>query len=546
MIKSRYSLALGVLALGMTAAAQDLNTEITVNHEVVPEEQAATRLRIMPQISLPKVDVGRLPAVAHYLPAQLSPFISPLGPASYLDQNVRYAYRGYAMLGYGPVYNLTGSVGYRCVESDRLTVDAYGQFNGISYTRNYRKLPAFMDGFDGKACFRRQSAALGANTRWTTGKGTLTGSVLYDYIGYNYPILQLQMPPVTDKHIIDANLANVNVGWSAAQSGFDYSVGVDYSTIYMGKNNANNNRIALNGATTWYTSSKSAVNLELGFSMDHSSLTHNKGILHVLPRYSFAVSKFRLRLGANVDVRAGNVAFGPQVLIAPDIDVVWQPSTFFNIWGKVNGKIDDNYRGKLLDEQPYLLADFDAGMSRIYNGDAGLTFGPLRGAAVQVFCGYTIAKDWYMPAIETGYMTPIDVKGFHWGAAFSYDWRRYVSTSIRLDMAQSPRGDYGKGYAPWRDHAKLNLVYNLIVRPIDKLDIGVGYHLRAGRQKTLGEGKDLNLCNISNLSASVSYRITPQWSAFVRGENLLNQNWYLGPAVPCQGIMGMVGASYKF
>ena len=59
-MKSRYSFALAALMLGLTAGAQDLDTEITVNHEVVPEEHAATRLRIMPQISLPKIDAGRL------------------------------------------------------------------------------------------------------------------------------------------------------------------------------------------------------------------------------------------------------------------------------------------------------------------------------------------------------------------------------------------------------------------------------------------------------------------------------------------------------
>lgn len=545
-MKSRYSFALAALMLGLTAGAQDLDTEITVNHEVVPEEHAATRLRIMPQISLPKIDAGRLQPASRYLPAQLSPYIFPLGPASWLDRQKRYPYRGYAMLGYGPVYNLTGSVGYKFVENEQLTVDAYGQFNGMSYTRGYRKLPPFMADYDGKACFRRQAAMVGANARWTSSAGTLTGSVMYDYLGYNYPILQLQVPAVTDKHVIDANLANVNLGWSAAKGAFDYAVGVDYSMIYLGKNNANNNRVALSSAANWRTSSKSAINLDLGFSLDNSALANNKGILHILPRYSFAVNQFKLRLGVDLDIKTGNVAYGPTVLVAPDVDVVWQPSTFFSIWGKVNGRMDDNYRGKLLEEQPYLLADFDAGMSRIYNGDAGLTIGPIRGAAIQVFAGYTIAKDWYFPAVTTGYMDPVDVKGFHWGAAFNYDWRRYLSTNLRLDIAQSPRGDYSKGYAPWRDHAKLNLVYNLTVRPIDKLDIGVGYHLRAGRQKTLGAGKDLNLCNISNLSASVSYKITPQWSAFVRGENLLNQNWYLGPAVPCQGIMGMVGATYKF
>ncbi|MDE6514221.1 MAG: hypothetical protein K2L05_08575, partial [Muribaculaceae bacterium] len=168
------------------------------------------------------------------------------------------------------------------------------------------------------------------------------------------------------------------------------------------------------------------------------------------------------------------------------------------------------------------------------------------GGSIQVFGGYTIAKDWYIPAIETGMLEAWDVNGFHGGVAVNYDWRHYLSTNLRMEIAESPRGNYSRGYALWGDHARFNLNYSITGRPIKNLDITLGYQLRVGRQKQLAAGKNMNLCNISNLTAAVNYRITDRWSAFVRGENLLNQNWYLGPAVPCQGIMGMVGASFLF
>ena len=51
---------------------------------------------------------------------------------------------------------------------------------------------------------------------------------------------------------------------------------------------------------------------------------------------------------------------------------------------------------------------------------------------------------------------------------------------------------------------------------------------------------------ISNLKAGALYRITPQWSAFLRGENLLNRKTLLIGGMPGQGITGLVGATYKF
>lgn len=542
----RNILSLVCSILSVSAVAQNLNTEITVNHEVVPEERAATRLRMLPQLTLPRVDAGRLPVASRFVPTQLSPFINPLDPTGYLDQTPVYPWRGYAMLGYGPLYNLNGSIGCRVVDRPELSADVYAQVNGMSYKRTYAGLPAFMNGYDEKVCFRRQAALGGADLSWRGAKGTLNASLLYQYHGYNFPILQLQQPPVTDKHNIDANRANVKVGWASTIQNVDYSIAADYSMVYFGKGYANNNRGRLSASGAWHSSTKSVWRIDLGFSLDHSAIAGNKGIIHILPRYCFNINTFKLGIGADIDIKTGNCTANSSLLVCPDLNLVWQPSAMFNVWGKVSGRIDDNYRGAILDEQPYLLADFDTGISRIYSGEVGITVGPIRAFSLQFFGGYDVAKDWYMPAIETGYMQQTNVKGFRWGAALNYDWRRYLSVGMRLDMAQSPRGNYETGYALWRDHAKLNFTANVVVRPIQKLEIGVGYHLRSGRQKTLGGDNNLNLRNISNLSASVNYNITNRWSAFVKGENLLNGNWYLGPAVPSQGIMGMIGVAYKF
>lgn len=540
MIINRYSSILALLlAPAFHGSAEDLNTEITVTHEVVPEEQAATRLRLQPVVTLPAINAGRLAAASRFVPSALTPFVSSLSAAPYLDSLTRYPWRGYASLSYGPVYNLAASAGYRFIETDNLTLDAYMQFDGTSYTSSY---PAIA--YDGRVCFRRNTALAGARTAWKSSAGTLDASLLYQYSGYNFPILDLPTL-LTDHNTIYANVVKANVGWGASAGSVTYRIAADYGMLYYGRNLANNNRVALTGAVDWQASSKSVWGLDVAYSLDHSELVGNKGIVHILPRYAFAVNAFKVRLGVDVDVKTGNCAYKPAMLVAPDLNIVWQPSAYFNIWGKLSGRMDDNSRLALLDEQPYLLSDFDAGLSRIYTADAGLTLGPLRGASLSVFGGYAIARDWYMPSVATGYMTPIDVKGAHAGVSFAYDYRRYLSLNVRAEIAQSPRGDYSRGYALWRDHAKFNLTAQATVHPISGLDITLAYHLRTGREKQLPVG-DLPLQNINNLQAGVSYRITDSWTAYVRGENLLNRHWYLGPAVPNQGIMGMIGAAYKF
>lgn len=543
-MKRLYALALGATIFAV--AAQDINTEITVDHEVVPEEQAVTRLRILPAVNLPAVNIGRLPMASRFVQTPISPFFNPLSPVGYLSQAQQYPFRGYAQLGYGPIYNLTGSAGYRLVETKSLTTDAFLQFNGFTYKRGYTNLPAFMGDYRDKVSFRRNGLTVGANTSWTSKVGTLKGSVLYQYADYNYPILQLTVPAYTDHYQINANQARVNIGWTSKVQNFDYSVAADYSMIYLGKRGATNNRGEIRASGAYRPSSASVISLDLGYSLDHSAIVGNKGILHILPNYFMAVGDFKLNFGVDMDLKTGNSYATENFLIAPDLDLLWQPHSAFNAWAKVSGRMTDNYRGDLLNEQPYLLADFDAIISRIYDSEIGVTVGPFRGAGAQVFAGYTFAEDWYMPALETGYMTPINIRGFRWGASVKYDYRKLLSFNTRFEMAQSPDGNYSKGYAPWRDHAKINLVSNLTVRPIEPLDISLSYHMRSGRQKTLGEGKNLNLNAIHNLSATINYNLTRQWSVFLTGKNLANRNWYLGPAVPCQGITGIIGASYKF
>lgn len=540
MIKTKHIFAAVSVMVAFGTGAQGLNTEITVTHEVVPEEQAATRMRRLPSVVLPELKPAKLAAMSSYVPAEFTPYINSLSAAQYADSTVVSPRRGYAVLAYGPTYNLSTSAGYRFVNTETLALDAYMQFDGMSYTSKYPGID-----YDGRVCFRRNSALAGAGTTWNAGSGTLDASLLYQYSGFNFPILDLPTFR-TDHYSIDANVVKAQVGWGSRAASLGYRVNVDYDMIYFGAHKANNNRVALTAGLDRVVSKKSTWSLDVAYSIDHSAIAGNKGLLHLLPKYSFGYEKLTFKIGADVDITTGNCKSSPAVMAAPDVDVVWQPWTFMQIWGKVSGRMDDNSRSRLFDEQPYLLADFDAGFSRIYSGDAGLTFGPFRGARIDVFGGYMMAYDWYMPSIVTGYMTAMDVKGLHGGAALSYDYRQYLSLNFRAEFAESPRGNYSRGYALWRDHAKMNFTARAAVRPIDRLEITLSYHLRTGRQKQLPADNNLDLRAISDLQAGASYRITPQWSAFISGENLLNRHWYLGPAVPAQGIMGMIGATYKF
>jgi hypothetical protein len=532
-----YSALLGMSAA--TAAAQDLNSEITVSHEVVPEERAATRLRVLPTLNLPTVTPGKLSAATGVNSAELNPAIVTLEPADYANSLTRTPWRGYADLGYFPIYNLGASAGYRFIDTPELTLNAYMQFNGYRYTTthpdvNYRHL--------GDVTLHQNTVLGAVNAAWRPKgtNGTLSASAYYSFKRYNIPLGSADT-------IITANRVNIDANWAARIGAVDYNVGAAYNLITTsGMPDAlNQGRAKINAGATWHYNDLSAWGLDLSATILETS-HQTKGVTHIAPFYAYNAEHFLARLGANIDLKNGNTAYDHSVYLTPNVSFVWQPSAHFNLWGKADGRLEENSMAALFEEQPYCFPTEFYGYSELLAFDAGITIGPWRGAAISVFGGYTTTEDWLTSAPRLGYLYAHDVSGFHYGVALNYDYRSFLSFNTRLEMAQAPDGDYDTGYCYWRDHARVNFTADATVRPISALSIKLGYHLRSSRSKPTEAGGIQSLRTISNLSLGAHYAITEQFGVFARGENLLNRHWYLGPAIPSQGITGLVGVTYKF
>lgn len=527
-----------ILAGGLTATAQNINTEISVTHQIVPEEQAATRLRLLPSVSLPSVSPGRLPMSAGTNWAELTPQIVTLEPAPWATLLPRSTQKGYAVLAYGPLWNLGASAGIRAVDRDSLQVDAFMQFDGYTYKTKYPD-NYFHD--NRKVRLRRNTALIGGRTTLITSSGTLSALLTYGFSNYNMPF------PV-GAETVNANLGNLSVSWNGKVDKLDYHASADYTLLAFGFPNQPTHNIGkIEAGANWHASTYSLWGLTLLQQLMHSTSGQSKGITHLEPAYQLSTKPFTARIAAGIDIKEGNVKY-KSLFIAPKVDICWRPSASFNIWARTDGRMEANSRAQLYDLQPYLHADYEAGFSRIFMADAGLTLGPWSGASIGFFGGYTWTWDWLIPEDGFGAMHGVKMRGAHGGADLNYDFRQYLSMKVRAELAQNPKGDYTKGYALWGDHAKFNLIASATVRPITPLAINLSYHFRSSRNKissVMASGYQ-NLLTISKLNASVSYQLNREWTIFVNGENLLNRQWYLGPAIPSQGIVGMVGAQYKF
>jgi len=192
--------------------------------------------------------------------------------------------------------------------------------------------------------------------------------------------------------------------------------------------------------------------------------------------------------------------------------------------------------------------------------DASLKFtvGPVAGVSLKLFGGYSMANDWLMPSqsrpslanvgvnILNPYYSlfvPYDIKGWLLGAGIGYRWRDIVDFEATAQMAPQATD---KGYYRWLDRARYVADASVKVHPVDNLDLELGYEFRGGRKLYNYAGAERKLGNKSDLSLGAAYRISPQLSVWLRGENLLNHHYDLLLSLPAQGIKGLVGVSYKF
>lgn len=584
-MKLKYSIAVILtISASIAATGQELNSEFTVTHEVVPEERAATRLHLLPVIDLPAVNAGRLPMSVLVNAAPFSPVGVGLEPAPWQTALSRWPWRGYASLNYGPLYNLDASAGYRYADTKNLTADAFMQFNGFKYGSKH---PDKAYRVYGKQHLHRNTFTAGTRLAWCPIAGaSLTAAADYSFSAYNIPmpiVDKTLTPPgpfanpedcLMERNFVNHNGVNLSLGWNhRATDKLTYAISGSYGLTAFSRypHAADENRGTV-GASVRYDHGKVSHWL---IGVDAQILRErwfgHKGVLSIHPAYVLTLNRFEATIGLKVDWRLGNIlnfdilGDRPSGWIYPDLKLNWRPSSKFDLWAKFDGRTDCNSMASLFEAQPYNfplayspmtvtnVTDGTTstyldplGYSRIYNLEAGFTLGPWRGASITAFGGFHSASGWLTPAVRTGFWEARDVHGLHYGLALAYSYRKYLDLSARLEFASGMEDNFDEGYYLWRDHARMDLNVSADTRPIEPLCIRLAYHLRTRRAKPLPGGFSQDLGDISDLDASVSYDLTDRWSVSLRGENLLNHIYYLGPAIPAQGIRGMIGASYKF
>ncbi len=548
----KYITAAMVAGIGLSVSAQSLKKEITVERDIVPERREATRLSLTPKIELAPVKAGQLSYTDRFQTVKVDGSISPLEPVASGDSLYISPYRGYAGIGFFPSFNLGASAGYRFIDDGATRLNGWFQYDGTSYKGETESGEKIEDSF------KRHDATIGfALTHKADESSTLDAAAGYTYSRYNNPIAG------SDDHT--ANRANLSVLWKSMSGDLNYNLGARYGFFgYGGEFGAKESCINITGMAGADLDAGSGFRVDIdasfvvnsggcwldgeSFGLNQESTevrmeAFNHGMLTLTPAYTVRSSTYDVQIGARVDL---TYHAGKAFHIAPAVKAVLMPSPYFNFFVKATGGEHQNTLLSLFGVTPYGEDSFFYRNSHVaLNVDGGITVGPWQGAYAQLYGAYAIANDWLMPIqfYDGCNFSAVDVKGWKAGLAVGYSYASYVD--LRASVETAPQ-KYDRFYYTWRDRAKYVADLQLRVTPISALDITAGWELRGKRIAYAYYEPTVDLGDISLVSVGALYRIDSQWSAFVRGENLLNKRYLLFGSVPAQGITGLAGVSYKF
>lgn len=545
------------------AAAQGLSKEITINKDVVPQERAASRLPVLPDVLEVKPANAELQFSYTGISARLAPYASWLAPSAVGKAVSISDWRGYIEAGYFPAYNATLSAGYRALDNTTDRLNIWTHFSGSSWRNPDSDIDKSL-----RPKFNDSGIALGASyLHRFSDISSLDMALTIGGDWFNNPFEGADVSQGVLGGKLDAR-------WISRGGSVDYNVALHGNIFKMQKvwdmwknasgiKPAGEQTVTIDGGMSVPFSVKtgtSALSFDYAATILHRNSSMRaiysdgnyfaqngrvSGLVSLTPGMRFGGNNYQFNIGARVDFSFNSG--GGTFHIAPKIEAVGATSRYFRLFATATGGQVTNSISDIYGDLRYVNPSLSFAFSQIaVDAEAGFIVGPWRGVQLKMRGGYSVANDWMMPGGGTGTLHAVDMKGWRIGADLRYDWRDIVGVEGKVTLAPH---DYDKGYYMWRDRASLQLAGQITVRPISALSINISGDARLKRRYYPGALSGyVPLGSAADLSVGADYRFTPQLSVFAKGNNLLNHSWSeaIGPGIPCHGLTGLVGVTYLF
>ena len=597
--KAFYSIFLASAALAPMAAADELNQTISVTKETEVVEHKADKMESLPDAAPVTASPVSLKFSDWAVPAAVNPWLVVQNPQRQADGFSFSSKRGYAEFGMGNHLNMVGSFGYRVLDKDKMTLNLWLQHNSANGSvSNPVTFEHFNvgDGERRKQFFLENRIGADFTSRFKTGE--LSAAAVYHLSKFSYYGMMI---PATTEEVEQKqrnNEASLNLQWTSRandERSFGYHAGAGYN--YSGYGDAvepdlghslSEHHLQMNAGAefVWDEDSHIGLNAEfnyLGYTdrvveygvyspieMSYGALfaDRKQSITTLTPYYLKNNDRINLRIGARLDIASSGTAFR----IAPDVKFDYTINDRASLAVSAVGGNRMNPLHVIAERNRYVnpsMALIDNTFTLV-DAEARLNIGLFKGFSLSPFVGFAVVKNAYIPEIATTETlggprlsspdllrgtvryAAQDLNGVKAGLDFTYKFRSIAE--LKAGYMFTPQGNES-GYIAADDRAEHSITASLLVRPIKKLDIRLGYQFRSGRAVSVRntiEGQDISslsqrsLGAVSDLSLGATYRINDLLHVYAQGYNLLNRRWQNYFAMRNQSTEFLIGVGATF
>lgn len=268
-------------------------------------------------------------------------------------------------------------------------------------------------------------------------------------------------------------------------------------------------------------------------------------IFKVKPAYQFMlIAKLKFTAGINVALQTDTLGKSKPFHLYPNVKAEYPLSKSVDVYAALTGDIDKVSLHSLAHENQWLAANVS-----IFNTNRTMEFlGGLRGrlgSKVAFGAGVSFAylKDFYFymnkPGETSRFVTEYDdTQRTNLFGEISFSQSKTVRLSLRGDLYS-----YSTDIADAWHRPTYRMVVNSSFNIVDKFLISADVLAQGGAKvfnakPTLGAALDLNV--------RLNYLVSKQFSVFVKGSNLLDNEYQLFLNYPVRGLQVMGGLTYLF
>lgn len=367
-----------------------------------------------------------------------------------------------------------------------------------------------------------------------------------NFYGYNVPVVEKD----SIKQSFNVFYASGNIS-NSKKSNFDFNLRPSFSYL-QDKYAAKESDLSLSLNARYRMKGKTSILLNAAYSLisrkDSAIEATPRHLLKIAPQYQFSpVENLSVKAGVNVVFESDSIS-KKDVHFYPLASANFSLGKSFSAFANLSGDMEKVSLHTLSAENPWVnqriqiahtnkAFDFSGGI----NGDLGAGFSFTAGFAMTRFKSlYVFQND----SLNQAKFNAIydDVVRTNFFAGINFDKGNY---SIRI------KGDYYTYSTDTLTAAWHRPTYKLdayvVIKAADKLSIVPRLYILGGMKAyDFISEKVINLVPAIDLNISAEYNFSKKLGAFVRLNNILNQDYQLFNQYPVRGFQGLVGITWKF